>query len=156
MSKVETVEVAAQPFVGLRMTTSGDPQAIGSAMAPGFVALLGHLAERELEMAGMPLAVYHDFSPDQTTFEVGLPINAADADRAGDGDIAVGETPGGRAVKALHIGPYAKLGETHGAIMTFMADRGLQPAGPSWEVYVDDPGDADESTLRTEIYYPIA
>jgi len=47
------------------------------------------------------------------------------------------------------------LNKTHGALWAHMEAEKIDGAMPVWEVYIDDPGDTPEATLRTEIYRAI-
>jgi effector-binding domain-containing protein len=55
--------------------------------------------------------------------------------------------PGGPVVQAMHVGPYQRMGEAHGAIDAHCAANGLDRTGLSWEVYGD--WHEDESRLET-------
>jgi AraC family transcriptional regulator len=70
------------------------------------------------------------------------------------GEIECVEMPAGRAAAAMHVGPYAKLGETHRAVAQWALGSGHRLAGISWEVY-DDPVD-DPEKLRTGVYMLLA
>ncbi|HYO20461.1 MAG TPA: hypothetical protein VES02_17550, partial [Dermatophilaceae bacterium] len=49
------------------------------------------------------------------------------------------------------IGPWP----SYGALTAWMRDRGVEPNGDMWEVYLSDPvAEPDPSTWRTEIYTP--
>ncbi len=56
---------------------------------------------------------------------------------------------------ALHVGPYAKGGETVQRIMAWMAANGYEAAGPVLERYLDmNPMAVKPEDLRTEIWVP--
>jgi effector-binding domain-containing protein len=74
----------------------------------------------------------------------------------GEGDIHVGETAGGEALVTTHIGPYATLGQSWGAILGYAAQLKRQVSGSPWEVYLDDPQAVAAESLRTELYVPLA
>ena len=67
------------------------------------------------------------------------------------GEVCSTETPAGRVATALHIGPYAKMGESHQAIHAWAKDNAVKFAGKSWEIYGD--WSNDESKLETRIEY---
>lgn len=98
--------------------------------------------------AGRNIAVYHD---GEVNLECGVEVTPA---FWGGGDVYLSATPAGAAVHAAHIGPYERLGDTHGAIRAWCAGRKHRFAGPSWEIYghwTDDP-----AQLRTDIFYLLA
>ncbi len=68
-----------------------------------------------------------------------------------DGSVIASTTPGGWVATTAHLGPYARLGEAHKAILPRCAQQGRKLAGPSWEIYghwTDDP-----EQLRTDVFY---
>jgi len=84
----------------------------------------------------------------------GMPIEAGVkvvAPFEGEGRVVCSATPGGTVATAVHIGPYAKLGEAHSAVRNWCKDNGRTLAGPFWEIYGhwnDDP-----TKLRTDVFY---
>lgn len=73
-------------------------------------ARFGYLQQRGAQPAGPPFARYHAFEESETDLENGIPLAAP---VAGEGWIADGTLPGGRAATTWHIGPYDKLGESY-------------------------------------------
>ena len=67
------------------------------------------------------------------------------------GEVYWTETPAGKVVTALHIGPYERLRETHNAIHTWAAANRVTFAGKSWEIYGD--WTEDTSKLETRVEY---
>jgi len=64
--------------------------------------------------------------------------------------------PGGRAVSAIHVGPFDTLEQTYTELMAWMAEQRLQPAEHMWEIYLSDPAtEPDPSTWRTQIVWPV-
>ena len=51
------------------------------------------------------------------------------------GRVVPSQLPAGRVAMAVHRGDYAGLGRAHDAVHRFAADRGLELAGPRWEIY---------------------
>ena len=89
--------------------------------------------------------LYKDQTP---SVEVGV---LADEPFSPAGRVVSSQLPGGRAAMAVHRGAYAGLGDTHAAVRQYVADHGLEPAGPLWEIYGHWRADPDE--LETEIYW---
>ncbi len=73
------------------------------------------------------------------------------------GDVGVQEIAGGEYAKALHVGPYEKLGETYAALCgQWMPQSGRTPrSSPSFEVYLNNPQTTPPEQLRTEVYMPV-
>ena len=59
-------------------------------------------------------------------------------------------TPAGEAAVAIHRGPYDRMHEAYHAIEEWMAAKGRESAGCSWEIYGDptpDPGDTETTVV---------
>jgi effector-binding domain-containing protein len=89
--------------------------------------------------------LYKDGTP---SVEVGVLVGSSFEP---EGRVVPSRLPGGEVVMTTHRGDYARLGEGHDAVHRFAADRGLELAGPRWEIYghPGDPGTQPE----TEIYW---
>jgi AraC family transcriptional regulator len=66
--------------------------------------------------------------------------------------------PAGRYAWTTHVGPYSGLGDAWTQFMgTWLPESGHRVgAGPSFEIYRNDPSNAKPEELRTELYLPIA
>jgi len=71
-----------------------------------------------------------------------------------EGEVFSIETPSGKVATATHVGPYERLGETHGAIHAWAAANKITFAGKSWEIYGD--WSDDPSKLETRVEYLLA
>ena len=69
----------------------------------------------------------------------------------GAGEVFATETPSGEVALALHIGPYARLDETHSAVHSWALANKREFAGQSWEIYGD--WTDDETRLETTLVY---
>ena len=146
-----TTELAAQPILGIRTSTTMDE--IGNVIGPLFGEVYGYIQQSGHKPAGMPLAIYHSMPGDSVELECAMPIASP---LAGSGRIQAGELPAGTAVTVTHIGPYDTLGQTWAALTEWMKSRGLDAAAAPWEVYATDPGaEPDSSKWRTDIFFPV-
>lgn len=64
------------------------------------------------------------------------------------------EMPSGNVVSLLHVGPYDTLGEAYAQVEAFIAEHGLQQAGPPREFYYSEP-DVPPAEVRTLIEWPV-
>ena len=71
------------------------------------------------------------------------------------GEIKYYELPGGKMAKIVYKGTYSKCGPTYEKLFTWIAKNKKRIAGPTREVYLNDPGEVSEADLLTEIYAPI-
>lgn len=72
----------------------------------------------------------------------------------GEDEVAFAHTPAGPVAWTLHVGPYDRLADAHGAIDAWRAAHGRAFAGASWEIY-GDPGD-DPAKLAIRVFYLLA
>ena len=146
-----TTQLAAQPILGIRETTTLDQ--LAQRMGPLFGEVHGYLKQHGQAPAGMPLARYHSMDGNTVDLECALPVAAP---LAGTDRIRACELPAGRAATVTHRGPYDELSRTWAALTEWMKEQGLEAAGAPWEVYVTDPGaEPDRSKWRTDVFFPV-
>ncbi len=149
---LEVVEIAPRPVLSIRSKV--EIAKIGSALAIALPEVMRHLTERGIPPAGAPFSRYHS-AGDPIDLEAGIPVAAAEPE--GAGRIEAGTLPGGRVVRAWHIGPYHDLPQTYARVQKWIAEQGLSSAGPFWEMYWSDPGlEPNPAHWRTEVYWPVA
>ena len=85
-----------------------------------------------------------------------LDVDAILAAAKATGAIKAGATPGGRALKAVHHGPYSGFADTYAAIEAEMKDEGVPQDATMWEIYLGEPGITPDADLVTEIYFPVS
>ena len=151
--KIERVTLPEQHYVYVDRETPYT--AIADAMASGFGAVFGFVGAKGVTPLAMPMAVYMEMpSEDKMSFRAGVFVSAADAAKA-EGDVKSAVMPAGEAFKAVHVGPYAALNQSHKALWDHIEEQGVTKAMPVWEIYVDDPEKTPEADLKTEIYRAI-
>lgn len=156
MSDITIVTVESQPILYVHRSSATDPDSIGACMSEAFGTLMGYVQGNGIQMTGPPMSIYHSFDESGTAFDVAIAVSVADTERvAGHADIKGGATHAGRALKAVHVGPYNKLMESYNQVMAHMEREGLKPSGLSWERYMNDPSSTPEAELVTEIYFPL-
>lgn len=146
-------ELTAQPMI--YVTTRSSMQDIQKVMATSFQTLGKFLGSAQVVPLGPPLAIYHDWTDDQTAIDVAFPVSEADAAKA-KGEVLAGRTPSGFALKAIHRGSYDKFADTYAAIQAEMQRAGVAPSTRMWEVYLGEPGVTPETDLVTEIYMQVS
>ena len=78
--------------------------------------------------------------------EVCVQVDRRFEDAAAPDRIRSGELPAATVARAVHVGPYNRMGETHAAIHAWCRDHGHRLDGRSWEVY----GDWNDDVTRLE------
>ena len=152
MSGYEFRQTTRQHTAAIRMTR---PMAqIGPAMGEAFPKIYHAVISAGMEPSGEPLARYFDMGEgESSTFECAIPVPGP---FEASEEVVPSTVGGGEAAFAVHVGPYDSIGETWQQLMTWITEQGRAPAGPFWEIYVDDPDEVDAAGLKTELYIPVA
>jgi AraC family transcriptional regulator len=129
---------------------------VADALSACLPAVFAYVQASGLAFAGPPLARYPETGMASVVIEGGMPVvELPDAPPAGD--IEALTVPAGRAVVALHRGPYDGLPNTYIAIESYLEEHGLTASGPPWESYLTDPGERpDPATWETEVVQPVS
>ena len=149
--KVVTVQMAAVPV--LLTAQSAAPDAIAKAYTDGFSRIAKFMAKNKLTQSGPPFSIDATQSPGTYSFEAGIPVDRGDA--AGADNVRVDKSYGGKALRTIHIGPYAEMITTHDKLLAYLGAHGYTRNGAAFYRFVDDPGNTPEAQLHTEIYAPI-
>ncbi|NNF56500.1 MAG: GyrI-like domain-containing protein [Acidimicrobiales bacterium] len=145
------VELAPQDAVVVR----GDvPMAeMPTFFERAFTTAAAAAAAAGVEIVGPPFGFYPEMPAEIVAIEAGFPVSSR-AETAGDAHPFV--LPGGRMVRAVHVGPFETMEKTYGELQAWMAKQGFHPAVGMWENYLSDPRvEPDLATWRTEIIWPI-
>jgi effector-binding domain-containing protein len=146
----EIKDLQAQPTASIRERVPPD---VGMAFGRLLGEVFAYLGAHSVQPATPPYDRIHAMDGQGFDLEVGIGVASP---IEGDGHVVPGELPAGRAAVTWHTGRYDQLSAAHGAIQAWIAEQGLESAGPGWEVYHTDPNEErDPSKLRTEILYPV-
>ncbi len=117
--------------------------------------IAAYLAEDMAKMSWKPMSIIHVWDEVEQKTEIDIAMPCASSKPA-SGDILVGQTYAGKALKAIHMGNYSETGPVHFALEDYMIANQLEANGPVMEVYITDATqEPDTSKWVTEIYYPI-
>lgn len=115
--------------------------------------IMTYLTKNNVEVAGMPMAIYHSYSADMVDIECGIPVAA---EVMPTDEINVIDIPTQPVVKFTHMGDYADLPSTYEKAEAWMAENGIDATGAPWEVYVTDPEvETDVTKWETAVYFPV-
>jgi effector-binding domain-containing protein len=127
---------------------------IASAWKPALDLVWAFLRQHPgLRSDGHNIFVYHHPANIESPMEIDFGVEVTRPFER-SGEVFAAEAPAGRAVTALHVGPYERIGETHAAIHAWAAANKVSFAGKSWEIYGDWTEDA--SKLETQVEYLLA
>ena len=143
---IELKEKAAQPVLAIRTTTSVGklPQEIGKA----YGSIMQYLNELGEQPAEAPYTAYYNLDMENLDVEMGFPVSKQ---LAGKGEIKASEVPAGRYAECMYKGPYEEMVPVYEAMNKWIADKGLEATGISYEVYYNSPEEVPESEHLTKV-----
>jgi AraC family transcriptional regulator len=112
------------------------------------------------QIAGPPIFVCHETPKEvvkvnlqhNADVEVAIPVSGP---VEGDEEIACYELSGGLMAKITHQGPYERSAAAYRKLFAWIAENHKKVAGPTREVYLNDPRKVPPEELLTEIYAPV-
>lgn len=151
MPDFRVIEVKEAPYLYVARECGMAPEEISAQMGKAFGDVWAFMQANAIAPTGGALSVYYSYDPERMAFRAGFQIGAADAGRAG-GEVKADVTPGGRVLHFTHVGPYATLRDDYARMMAHIEAEGLTIEAPTWEIYMNDPGQVPEAELVTEVY----
>jgi effector-binding domain-containing protein len=149
-------EIREQPTLTIR--ESAPMASIPDRMGKIFSEIIAFMGKKGIAPAGAPFAYWHNMNSESMSkgifdMECGFPISMP---AVGEGQIKSSKLPGGKAITAMHIGPYETLVETYEAIQAWIKEKGYQVEEDMWETYLTNPCEVpDKSKWMTEIFWPM-
>ena len=113
------------------------------------------LVERQgLVRAGPSMTIYTQADDTGFSYQAAVPVAEAPKDPP-KGDIAVGQSPGGKALKFIHRGSYDSMDNTYEAITNHLDEKRLEAADSFIEEYETDPVTTPEDKFVVTVYVPL-
>jgi effector-binding domain-containing protein len=145
----EDTTLTAQPIVYIKGTGSWD-NAFDTITA-AFKTLKAYIGKEGLKVDGQSMTIFT--STDDTGFQFEAAIPIAEAPKTPPkGDIAVGTSPQGHALKFVHRGSYDGLDNTYEAITNYLDDKKLEARDMFIEQYLTDPLTANADHLVVNVF----
>ena len=142
---VELVDVPACPtaVIEARTTREDLPMTIGRLLDP----VWAFLRASDLTTNHNVVLYLGDLTAEGGGIvEVGVQVDRSFDDAGAPDGIRSSELPAATVARAVHVGPYNRMGETHDAVVAWCREHGHVLDGRSWEVY----GDWNEDAMRLE------
>jgi effector-binding domain-containing protein len=161
--KAETPAQAKDPF-GLEVTLT--PKTIifmkGNStwdkalenLQDAFKSVYALIERQGLARAGASMTIYTQADDTGFSYQAAVPLAEAPKDPP-KGDIEVGQSPGGKALKFIHRGSYDSMDNTYEAITTYLDEKRLEAADSFIEEYETDPVTTPEDKFVVTVYVPL-
>jgi effector-binding domain-containing protein len=120
----------------------------------GFKSVYGFLDKQGIKPSGQPMTIYTATDDAGFQFQAAVPVEAVPASPP-QGDIAVGKSPAGKALKFIHRGSYDAMDATYEAITNYLDEKAIDAKDLFVEQYVTDPLKTPEDKLVVEVYVPV-
>ena len=146
------VEVTLAPRTIIYLKGNGEWNNALETLQDAFKSVYALIEKQGLKKAGPPMTIYTDFDDTNFTFQAAVPIAEAPKDTP-KGDIAVGQTPTGKAVRFAYRGSFHQMEDTiYNAIPEFLDEKQLEPSGTFIEEYQTDPVTTPEDKFDIAIF----
>ncbi len=155
MSDVVIKNVEPRLVVGMRK------RGTYAQIRPMLAGVRKYIEAHKVRIVGPPAFVCHETPKEvvranlqhNADVEVVIPVSAR---IAGDEETTCYELPGGSMAVITHKGPYEKSAAAYKRLFAWIAENHKKVAGPTREVYLNDPKKVSPEELLTEIYAPVA
>ena len=115
-----------------------------------FKTLKTYIDKEGLKPDGPPLTIFTQTDDTGFQFQAAVPI-AEPPKNPPRGDIAIGQSPEGHALKFIHHGSYDELDNTYEAITNYLDEKRLEAKDLFIEQYETDPVTADGKKLTVDV-----
>jgi hypothetical protein len=149
--KIEVIVETARPRMLAAVRRTVELGAIGGSWRPALDQVWEFLrGQPGLRTDGSNIFLYHHAAHRGDPMDVDFGVEVTRS-FIRVGNVFATETPAGEVARAVHVGSYARLGETHNAIHAWAAANHRAFGGKSWEVYGD--WNVDPAKLETTVAY---
>lgn len=123
-------------------------------LVEAFKSLHEYLDKQGIKPNGNAMTIYTQTGDTGFSFDAALPV-ARVPDNPPKGDIAVGQSPSGQALKFIHRGAYDAMDSTYETITNYLDDKGLEAKDLFIEEYATDPVTTNPDRMVIDIYVPV-
>jgi effector-binding domain-containing protein len=116
-----------------------------------FKKIKTYLDKEGIKPDGLPMTIFTATDDTGFDYQAAVPI-AEPPKNPPRGDIAVGHSPEGKALKFVHRGSYEDLDNTYEAITNYLDDQRLEARDMFIEEYETDPATTDAKKLVVHVY----
>ena len=146
------IEVTLTAKTIIYMKGNGNWDNALETLQDAFKSVYAFLDKQGIQRAGPPMTIYTEFDDTNFTFQAAVPIAEAPKDPP-KGDIAVGQTPTGKALRFAYKGSFHQMEDTiYNAIPEYLDEKQLDPSGTFIEEYQADPVTTPEDKFDIQIF----
>jgi effector-binding domain-containing protein len=116
-----------------------------------FKKIKTYLDKEGIKPDGLPMTIFTATDDTGFDYQAAVPI-AEPPKNSPHGDIAIGHSPEGKALKFVHRGSYDDLDNTYEAITNYLDDQRLEAKDLFIEEYETDPATTDAKKLVVHVY----
>jgi effector-binding domain-containing protein len=140
--------LTAKPIVYIKGMGTWD-DAYGT-ISGAFKKLEAYTGKAGLKTDGLPMTVFTSTDDTGFSYQAAIPIAEAPKDPP-RGDISLGQSPEGHALKFVHHGSYDDLDNTYEAITNYLDDKRIEAKDMFIEEYVTDPATSSGDNLTVNV-----
>jgi effector-binding domain-containing protein len=148
----ETVTLPERTVIYLKGQTNWDTAY--DTLVDAFKSLNEYFAKQGLKASGPALTIYTQTDDTGFSFQAALPVAQAPAEPP-KGDIGLGQSPSGKALKFVHRGAYDAMDSTYEAITNYLDDKNLEAKDLFIEEYTSDPVTTPQDKLVVNVFVPV-
>jgi effector-binding domain-containing protein len=146
------VDVTLTPRTIIYMKGNGSWDNALETLQDAFKSVYAFLDKQGIQRAGPPMTIYTEFDDTNFTFQAAVPIAEVPKDPP-KGDMAVGKTPIGKALRFAYKGSFHQMEDTiYNAIPEYLDEKQLDPSGTFIEEYQTDPVTTPEDKFDIQIF----
>ena len=119
-------------------------------ISASFKKLKAYIDKEGLKTDGPPMTIFTQTDDTGFQFQAAVPI-VEPPKNPPHGDIAIGQSPEGHALKFIHHGSYDELDNTYEAITNYLDEKRLEAKDLFIEQYETDPVTADGKKLTVDV-----
>ena len=135
--------------------TEPNAEAIGAAYGQAYGKIMAFLQTNSLQPAGMPISIDTKYTPEVYTFDAAFPVTSEPETIDETSEVKFGTTPSGTTLRFVHTGPYTGLMATYEKIQAYLKAYAWEMTDRSWAQFMNDPTQAPEAELVTNLYFPV-
>jgi len=145
----EDTTLTAKPMVYVKGTGNWDNAF--ETITRSLKTVKAYVDREGLKVDGQPMTLFTATDDTGFQYEAAIPV-AAPPKNPPHGDVAVGTSPEGRALKFVHRGSYDGLDNTYEAITNYLDERRLEAKDMFIEQYLTDPLTGNENHVVVNVY----